>query len=64
MEILKNLKTYEGKNILGKVFNLIVTYTIIINILSGFCIIGGVNSMRNNSPERYFKTEYTVMFLK
>ncbi len=64
MEILKSLKTEEGKKILGKVFNLIVVYTVIINVLCGFCVIGGVNSMRENSPESYFKAEYTVMFLK
>ena len=64
MEIMKSLKTEEGKKILGKVFNSIVVFTLIINILSGFCIIGGVNSMKNNSPKEYFKSEYTVMFLK
>ena len=64
MEIMKNLKTEEGKKILDKVFNSIVVFTLIINILSGFCIIGGVNSMKNNSPKEYFKSEYTVMFLK
>ena len=64
MENLKNLKTIEAKNILGKVFNIIVCYTIIINVLSGFCIIGGTNSIKNNSPKQYFDAEYTIMILK
>ena len=64
MEILNQLKTDEGKIILGKVFNVIVIFTVIINILSGFCVIGGKNSMKNNNPKRYFDLEYTVMFLK
>ena len=64
MEIFKNLKTDEGKKILGKVFNSIVIYTLVINILIGFSVIGGVNSMVNSSPDRFFKAEYTVMFLK
>ena len=64
MEILKKLKTDEGKKIFTKIFNFIVVYTVIINILSGFCIIGGRNSMRNNSPKKYFNLEYTIMFLK
>ena len=64
MEIFKQLKTDEGKNILGKVFNLIFIYTIIINCLLSFCVIGGSNSMKSNSPEKYFNAEYTVMFFK
>jgi len=64
MEILKNLKTEEGKKILEKVLYIIVCYTLIINILSSFCIIGGVNSMKHNSPKQYFDAEYTVMILK
>lgn len=64
MEILNGLKTDEGKKILGNVFGIIVCFTIIINILSGFCSIGGENSMRKNSPKQYFDAEYTVMILK
>ena len=64
MEILKQLKTEEGKKILGKIFNSIVVFTVIINVLSGFCVIGGKNSMKNNCPKRYYNLEYTVMFLK
>lgn len=64
MEIWKNLKTDEGKIILGKVFNVIVCYTLIINILSSFCVVGGVNSMKNNTPKQYFDAEYTIMILK
>ena len=64
MEILRKLKTDEGKKIFTKIFNFIVVFTIIINVLSGFCVIGGRNSMRNNSPKKYFDLEYTIMFLK
>ena len=64
MEIFKSLKTDEGKKILEKVFGFIVIYTVIINLLIGFCVVGGVNSMRENSPDRFLKAEYTVMFLK
>lgn len=64
MEILKKLKTDEGKIIFTKIFNFILVFTIIINVLSGFCIIGGGNSMKNNSPKQYFNSEYTIMFLK
>ena len=38
--------------------------TVIINVLSGFCVIGGKNSMKNNCPKMYYNLEYTVMFLK
>ena len=64
MEILKQSQTEEGKKILGKVFNVIVCFTLIINILSAFCVIGGANSMRNNSPKEYFEAEYTFMIQK
>lgn len=64
MENLRQLKTEEGKNILGKIFNFIVCWTLIINILSGFCTIGGNNSMREKSPKQYFDAEYTIMILK
>lgn len=64
MEILNNLKTDEGKKILGNVFNVIVCFTLIINILSSFSSVGGGNSMKYNSPEKYYKAEYTLMILK
>lgn len=64
MEILKELKTDEGKKIFTKIFNFIVVFTVIINVLSSFCVIGGRNSMKNNSPKKYFDLEYTIMFLK
>lgn len=64
MEIFRKLETDEGKKILGKVFSVIVCFTLIINILTGFCTIGGTNSMRHNSPKQYFDAEYTIMFLK
>ena len=64
MEILQNLKTEEGKMVLGKVFHVIVCFTVIFHLLSGFCTIGGKNSMRQNSPKQYFEAEYTVMILK
>ena len=64
MEIINNLQTNEGRKILEKVLNIIVCYTIIINLLSSFCIIGGINSIKNNSPKQYYETEYMIMFLK
>ena len=64
MEILKSLKTDEGKKILEKVLCVIVCYTLIINMLSSFCIIGGVNSMKHNAPKQYYDAEYTIMFMK
>ena len=64
MKIVQNLKTDEGRKILEKVLGVIVCYTLIINILLGFCSVGGNNFMRNNSPKQYFKSEYTIMILK
>lgn len=64
MENYRNLKTEEGKRIFGKIFKFIFCYTIIINVLLGFCIIGGNNSMKNNLPKQYFDAEYTIMILK
>ena len=64
MEIINNLQTNEGRKILEKVLNIIVCYTIIINLLSAFCIIGGINSIKNNSPKQYYEFEYMIMFLK
>lgn len=64
MEKMQSLKTEEGKTILGRVFSVIVCYTLIFNLLTSFCSIGGKNSMKNNSPKRYFEAEYTFMILK
>ena len=64
MKIVQELKTEEGRKILEKAFCGIVCYTLIINILLGFCSIGGSNSMKNHSPKQYFESEYTIMILK
>lgn len=64
MEFVKNLTTEEGKKIAQVIFYGIVSITLVINILSGFCTIGGNNSMKHYSPKKYFDAEYTIMILK
>jgi hypothetical protein len=63
MNIIQNLKFSESIIILNKVFAIILCYTLIINILLGFCQIGG-NSMKNISPKNYLNIENSIVFWK
>jgi hypothetical protein len=61
LEFFENYKSEEAKSILTKVFIVICCFTVIINLLLGFCDIGG-NGMRNKAPAQYFKVEYGICF--
>lgn len=63
MNIIQNLKFSESIIILNKVFAIILCYTLLINILLGFCQIGG-NSMKNISPKNYINIENSIVFWK
>jgi hypothetical protein len=63
MNFYENYKTIEAKKILEKIFKIIVCYTLIINILTGFMDVSTI-SMESNNPKAFYKSEYTVCFWK
>ena len=63
MSIFESKTSDESKAILCKIIYIIIVWTIIINLLSGFCSVGGI-SMKNSSPKKYFKIEKSIVFWK
>lgn len=63
MELYANYKTDEGRKLLSKIFIGIAIFTLIINLLLGFCEIGG-RGIRTASPDMYLKVNYGICFLK
>ena len=64
MEMYERYKSEESKIILSKVFTGIACFTLVINLLLGFCDIGVNNSMKAKSPDMYYKVAYGVCFYK
>lgn len=64
MTKIQNYKTEEGKTILTNILYIILCFTLVINLLSGFCSIGGKFSIKKDSPKMFFDTEYSIMFMK
>lgn len=58
--IYNSLKTDEGSKIYKKMFAIITVYTFLLGICSG--IVSEKSYLKSNSPDIYYKTEYTVCF--
>lgn len=63
LENYQNTEAKEAQKILEKIVILIVIFTLIINILTGFLSISGV-SMKMISPKVYLDVEHTICFWK
>lgn len=63
LENYQNTKTVEAKKILEKIFVGLMSFTLIINILTGFLTTSGVG-MKRVSPQVYFNVEYSISFWK
>ena len=63
LENYQNTKTVEAKKILEKIFVGLISFTLIINILTGFLTTSGVG-MKRVSPQVYFNVEYSISFWK
>ena len=63
LENYQNTKTVEAKKILEKIFVALMSFTLIINILTGFLTTSGVG-MKRVSPQVYFNVEYSISFWK
>lgn len=60
MIIYNSLKSDEAKKIMQKILCIITIYTCLIGISSG--ILSEKDYLKNNSPEEYYKTKYTICF--
>lgn len=63
LENYQNTETVEAKKILEKIFVGLMSFTLIINILTGFLTTSGVG-MKRVSPQVYFNVEYSISFWK
>jgi len=63
MSFYENYKSNESKQVLTKIFTIIMIFTVIINILFGFSQIGS-NGMMYSSPEMYFNVDYSISIWK
>jgi hypothetical protein len=61
MSMYESYKNIETKKVMEKILGIILCYTLIINILTGFMNISNI-SMETNSPKAFYKTEYTICF--
>ena len=63
LENYQNTEHSDARKILEKIFIGIAIFTLIINILTGFLSVSGIN-MKRISPRIYFNVEYGICFWK